>query len=426
MSKKLDDKFDIDSVFDDDDDYGNYEDTDLGDEQEVNRKGSIYASADNRVPVRKTKKRKTAGTGSVYADHAARSSKNHSSRKKAQVQEGNSNAALQKKLSTYRKQLIAHRMFLFLILIVIALIVVIKLFDGRVKGTPLNTAVMVDEKLNFHVDESASGLPEEFPTMKALVEDNYLRYLNKAYVLIGTYPDCEYYKISANVARNEFNWSEDFYVNGGGLYYSYFKDGEDKGRVGIDVSEFQKEIEWDKVKAAGIKVAIIRVGYRGYGSGEIHADALVDTNLTGATEAGLDVGVYFFSSAINREEGIEEANYTLEKIKGYDIKQPVIIDTEYVFEDEAARANNLSVEDRTAAVVGFCETIEAAGYTPMVYASRDQFIKYLDIDAIGKWEFWLAAYDTPVFPYHTEGYQYSPYGYVDGIPTQVDLDVWMR
>ena len=97
-----------------------------------------------------------------------------------------------------------------------------------------------------------------------------------------------------------------------------------------------------------------------------------------------------------------------------------------IFEDDSARSNNITVEDRTAAVVGFCETVEAAGYTPMIYASRDQFIKYLDIDAIGKWEFWLAAYDTPVFPYHTEGYQYTPYGYVDGIPTQVDLDVWMR
>ncbi len=371
MSNKLDDKFDVDSVFDEE---------------------------ENIVP----------------------------NRNKKDIKKNNSSDAVQRKMAQYRKQLIAHRVLLGLIVLVVVLIVIIKLFDSRVKGTPLNTAVMVDEQMNFYVDKSTSGLPEEFPTMKALVEDNYLRYLNSAYVLIGPYPDCEYYKISANVTRNEFNWSEDFYVNNGGLYYSYFKDGEDKGRVGIDVSEFQKEIEWDKVKGAGIKVAMIRVGYRGYGSGEIHADALAETNMSGAIDAGLDVGVYFFSSAINRDEGIEEANYTLEKIKGYDIKQPVVIDTEYVFEDEAARANNLSVEDRTAAVVGFCETIEAAGYTPMIYASRDQFIKYLDIDAIGKWEFWLAAYDTPVFPYHTEGYQYSPYGYVDGIPTQVDLDVWMR
>ena len=126
------------------------------------------------------------------------------------------------------------------------------------------------------------------------------------------------------------------------------------------------------------------------------------------------------------EEGQEEAKFVLEMLNKRKLKQPVVIDTEYVFENDGARSNNISNKDRTDAVVGFCETIEAAGYTPMIYASRDQFIKYLDIDRIGKWEFWLAAYDTPVFPYHTEGYQYTPYGYVDGIDTQVDLDVWMR
>ena len=76
--------------------------------------------------------------------------------------------------------------------------------------------------------------------------------------------------------------------------------------------------------------------------------------------------------------------------------------------------------------MGFCETIKAAGYTPMIYASRDQFIFNLDIDAIGDYEFWLACYDTPNFPYHSEGYQYTPYGLVSGIEGNVDLDVWMR
>ena len=399
-------------------------------DNKTTNKSSAKNSRNNSESVYRSRK-KNSGNNKINRNtrnNNDKNNKNHSSRNnnRNDNKTDHKNDALQKKLEIYRKQLIAHRLILFLILFAVALVIIIKLFDGRVKGTPLNTAVMVDEKMNFKVDESVSGLPEEFPTMHAFIEDNYLRYLNKAYILFGTYPDCEYYKISPNVARNEFNWSEDFYVNNDGLYYSYFKDGEDKGRVGIDVSEFQLDIDWEKVKAAGIKVAMIRVGYRGYGTGEIHEDKLADTNMAGATGAGLDVGVYFFSSAVNREEGIEEAKYTLEKIKGYDIKQPIVVDTEYVFEDEGARSNVISVEDRTAAVVGFCETIEEAGYTPMVYASRDHFIKYLDIDAIGKWDFWLAAYDTPVFPYHTEGYQYSPYGFVDGITTQVDLDVWMR
>ncbi len=263
--------------------------------------------------------------------------------------------------------------------------------------------------------------------IKEKIDENYLRYLNMAYVLIGDYPDCEYYKISANVARNDYNWEKDFYVDEGKLYYNYYKDGKASGKVAVDVSEFQRDIDWEKVKNAGVKVAIVRVGFRGYGeSGTIVADNMAETNIKGAKAAGLETPVYFFSSAINREEGVEEAQFVINKIKGFKLKQPVIIDTEYVFDSENARANNISVKDRTDAVVGFCETVEAAGYTPMIYASRDQFIKYLDIDRIGKWEFWLAAYDPPVFPYHTEGYQYSPYGYVDGIETQVDLNVWMR
>ena len=306
--------------------------------------------------------------------------------------------------------------FLFGAMVMCAIGGIIYKVKHRVKATQLDIMSIVDSELYFDAD----------PNIKNVIEDNYLKYLNKAYVLIGTYPDCEYYKISANVTRNDYNWENDFYVDEGKLYYNYYKDGKAAGKVAIDVSEHQGEIDWKAVSGVGIKVAMLRIGYRGYGTGAIKLDEYFESYYKGATKAGLSVGVYFFSEAINRQEGIEEAKFCLEHVKGKKIDQPIVIDTEYVFEDETARANEISVEDRTAAVVGFCETIEAAGYTPMIYASRDQFVKYLDIDQIGKWDFWLAAYDTPVFPYHTEGYQYSPYGYVDGIETQVDLNVWMR
>lgn len=319
-----------------------------------------------------------------------------------------------------KRQVKKQQIILWLFFGVIAIGAVIGLVNGiedKRLGTPLDSSVIFDETISFDADQN----------VKQAIEDNYIKYLNMAYVLIGDYPDCEYYKISANVTRNEYNWAEDFYVDDGKLYYNYYKDGKALGKPGIDVSEFQHDIDWEKVKATGMQVAIIRLGYRGYGSeGKIHLDSAYEHNLDSAIEVGMETGVYFFSSAINKEEGIEEAEFCLKHVKGKKIKLPIIIDTEYVFEDEGARSNDISVKDRTAAVVGFCETIEAAGYTPMVYASRDQFVKYLDIDQIGKWQFWLASYDTPVFPYHTEGYQYSPYGLVDGIETQVDLNVWMN
>ena len=286
-----------------------------------------------------------------------------------------------------------------------------------IKGHPMSIAEVGSEKIYFDAD----------PEMAQLGHENFMLYVPTAYVVIGEYPTWELFKISANVPKNNYNWETDFTVPAGGLYYNYFENGEGeaKGRVAIDVSEFQKSIDWAKVKGAGIDVAIVRVGYRGYGQGKIVDDALYQQNLQGAQDNGIATGVYFFSQAINADEGVEEANYVLEKIKGYNVTEPIIIDTEEV-EDPEGRGNKSTVEARTDGIVAFCETIEAAGYTPMIYASRNWFVKDLDIDRIGKYEFWLACYDTPVFPYHAEGYQYTPSGYVDGIPTQVDLDVWMR
>ena len=211
-----------------------------------------------------------------------------------------------------KRQVKKQQIILWLFFGVIAIGAVIGLVNGiedKRLGTPLDSSVIFDETISFDADQN----------VKQAIEDNYIKYLNMAYVLIGDYPDCEYYKISANVTRNEYNWAEDFYVDDGKLYYNYYKDGKALGKPGIDVSEFQHDIDWEKVKATGMQVAIIRLGYRGYGS---------------AIEVGMETGVYFFSSAINKEEGIEEAEFCLKHVKGKKIKLPIIIDTEYVFEDE--------------------------------------------------------------------------------------------
>ena len=289
-------------------------------------------------------------------------------------------------------------------------------FEEVGKPIHISREGVLPEKIYFDADYDISKL----------IFENYVNYLKAAYIVIGTYPDAQLVKISPNVERNDYKWAEEFYCPDGELYWRRYKDGVPEGRIAIDVSQYQANIDWQKVKNAGVEVAIVRAGFRGYKSGTNNKDEMFDVNVTGAREAGIEVGVYYFSEAVNREEGIEEAQYVLDMVKGYDITQPIIIDTELIYETDDARANNISVEDRTAAVVGFCETVEAAGYTPMIYASRDQFIFNMDIEAIGKYEFWLAAYDTPNFPYHTEAYQYSPYGLMDGIEGNVDLDVWLR
>lgn len=296
------------------------------------------------------------------------------------------------------------------------------------------TTLYILEKTGFYVrgeEVSVDALRTEISfdapsDVKELVTDNFVQYLDKAYVVFGTYPDCTLFKIEEGVARDDYDFAKDFYTAEGESYLNYYKDGQKAGRVGVDVSEYQEEIDWAAVKASGVEVAILRAGFRGYGEeGNMKKDACFDANMQGALAAGLDVGVYFFSQAVNYEEGVEEANMVLSMVKPYRFNQPIIIDTEQIGAEDG-RGNLASVEDRTEAIRGFCETIENAGYTPMIYASTYWFVSALDLSKVGKYEFWLAAYSTPQFPYHVEGWQYASDGSVPGITGEVDMNVWLR
>ena len=133
--------------------------------------------------------------------------------------------------------------------------------------------------------------------------------------------------------------------------------------MGIDVSEFQgAEIDWKQVKAAGVEFVIVRLGYRAYGeSGALVLDAMFDQNVQGALGAGLEVGVYFFSQAVTAAEAVEEAEYVLEHIRPYDIRGPVVYDTEEIKWDTARTDENTDVEFTNFCKV-FCDIIENEGY----------------------------------------------------------------
>ena len=316
-----------------------------------------------------------------------------------------------------RKVKILAILCISLIAVVVALIVVliIQIRKNRVYGETVEAATL-DQKIAFDAPDDLSEA----------VTENYVTFLKQAYVLFGTYPDCQYFKVVDDVKRDDLDFENDFYTKEGTSYMNYYPGGKKSGKVAIDVSEYQDTIDWAAVKQSGVQIAIIRAGFRGYGEeGKIVKDTFFDTNMQGATAAGLQVGTYFFTEAVNYDEGVEEAKTVLEMIKPYKVKQPVIIDTERI-DAEGVRANDISVEDRTQAILGFCETVEAAGYTPMIYASTYWFVSALDLSKLGKYEFWLAAYDTPQFPYHVEGWQYASDGSVPGIKGNVDMNVWMR
>lgn len=192
--------------------------------------------------------------------------------------------------------------------------------------------------------------------------------------------------------------------------------------LGIDVSKWQGEIDWDKVKNAGIDFAIIRCGYRGSVTGSLVEDPYFVQNIKGASASGVKVGVYFFTQAVNEVEAVEEASMVVSLIRDYDLTYPVFIDTEGAGGD--GRADGLDVETRTAVCEAFCSTIKNAGFEAGVYASRNWYNKRVDASSLEKYVIWLAEYrSAPLYQGYYQMWQYTSKGSVDGISGKVDLNI---
>ena len=201
---------------------------------------------------------------------------------------------------------------------------------------------------------------------------------------------------------------------------------ETKNRYnGIDVSDYQKYILWDKVKSDGIDFAMIRVGFRGYGSsGSMNTDLYFETNLKNAALNGIDIGVYFYSQAITVEEAIEEADYVINLLQKYniEIQYPVAIDTERT-PVGTGRADSISKSLRTDICKAFCDRIEQAGYKAMIYSNKDWLLNNLELDRLSDYDIWLAHYtDETDYPYAYTIWQYTSSGAVNGIATAVDMN----
>ena len=191
---------------------------------------------------------------------------------------------------------------------------------------------------------------------------------------------------------------------------------------GIDVSEHQQEIDWQTVSSTGVDFAMIRAGYRGYTEGQVYADEYFKANMRGALNAGLDVGVYFFSQATSVEEAVDEAKFVLKMVKGWDITYPIVFDWEFI-ENSTARTYSMTAEEVTDCAMAFCEAIAYAGYTPMIYFGQNTSITHFDLERLMVFDFWLADYtDTPVFPFDFQMWQYTSSGSIDGIVGDVDVN----
>lgn len=226
-----------------------------------------------------------------------------------------------------------------------------------------------------------------------------------------------------NVPLHSYDYSGLKFIDG---RYVYYQNDEVTSKTGIDVSYHQKDIDWKAVAADGIDFAMIRVGYRGYESGLLNLDEQFHNHVKGAVDAGINVGVYFFSQALTVEEAKEEAYFVLDIIDEYEITYPVAFDWE-IMGVNSARTNSMRANTLTECAAAFCDTISDAGYMPMLYSGLRLALLKLDLSKLSDYDIWYAQYkdghNPPELAYDFKMWQYASDGKVDGISGDVDLNI---
>ena len=192
---------------------------------------------------------------------------------------------------------------------------------------------------------------------------------------------------------------------------------------GIDVSEFQGDIDWSEVAADGVVFAIIRIGWRGYSGGTLNADENYRRNIEGALAAGLQVGAYFYSQATSIFEAGEEAIFCADLLEDYDLQLPVFFDWEFI-DSVPARTDDVDTDTRTESALMFCRLLESAGHTAGVYTYIPQVYTMYNLDDLANTTLWIGNPGSfPDFYYNHTYWQYSFTGSIRGVDGPVDLDV---
>ena len=220
--------------------------------------------------------------------------------------------------------------------------------------------------------------------------------------------------------RNDYNLENNLINENGLLTY---KDSKRESVKGVDLSKYNGTVDFTKLKEAGVGFAMLRLASRGYGSGKISLDEKFVEYAQNAQVAGIQIGAYFYSQAVNENEAVEEANYIVGAISGFNVKYPVAIDIERVSGDEA-RTDKLTNKERTSIVKMFCDTVKGYGYKPIIYASSEMLVGGLDLEELQDYDVWLADEKIPTeYPYRFGMWQYNTKGHIDGITGDIDLDI---
>lgn len=232
----------------------------------------------------------------------------------------------------------------------------------------------------------------------------------------------EWVLISPYLKKNSYDFSNLSETAG---LKKYTEGGKKISQIGVDISKHEGTVNFERLKSDGIDYVMIRLGARGYSTGQISIDDKFVENMDAAVAAGLNIGIYFYSQAINQEEAIQEAYFVIQNLEPYraNINFPVAFYMENITNDKA-RIDGLSRNDKTLITSTYLEAIKAAGYVPMVYGNKEWLIKNVDLTKLQDYDVWLSQdEDTPDYPYLYTMWQYTTTGTVNGITGDAALNI---
>lgn len=230
----------------------------------------------------------------------------------------------------------------------------------------------------------------------------------------------EWVVISQQLPKNTYDYTK--LVSQSGVM-KYYVDSTKVSYFGLDISKTQGYIDYNKLVKAGVDFVMLRVGARGYSTGQLILDEYYVDNIKGATDTSLHVGLYFSSQATTKEEAVEEANMVIAQIGEYDIDYPIVFEMETILND-TSRTSVLTKEERTDIAIAFLDTIKAAGYIPMIHGDKEWLLTKVDLMKLSSYDIWLAQEgDLPDYPYQFSMWQYNKKGTIDGISKEVSFNI---
>lgn len=203
----------------------------------------------------------------------------------------------------------------------------------------------------------------------------------------------------------------------------YFANGAKASFLGVDISKDNGPVDFKKLKKDGVDFVMVRLGYRGYESGNVVIDEEYFDNIQLANEAGLAVGVYFESQATTVEEALEEAEFVVTNLIEMRVTYPVVFDLGLIAND-TSRIENIPKMQLTEITNAFCNRVKEVGYKPMVYGDKYWLLRKIDLTLLGDYDIWLSqSGQLPDYPYQFAMWQYTNTGTVSGISGDVNMNI---